>query len=143
MNVLFERGAFWEDPSVYLVDALPPHATLWPFSDAEHAQKPDATFGVDSDRYHSLNGIWKFLYFSNAHDVPNDFIYRSRTLLPGMTNRYPAVGRWIGKRIMIFPTTWEIPICISWIRPMWGIPLWVFIAEILQCRRSIKTAGMF
>lgn len=73
MEVLFQRGAFWEDPSVCLVGALAPHATLWPFSDAESAKKPDAIFGVDSDRYHSLNGTWKFLYFSNAYDVPDDF----------------------------------------------------------------------
>ena len=73
MEVLFKRGSFWEDSSVYLEGALQPHATLWPFSSKERAQKTDAVFGTDSDRYHCLNGIWKFQYFSNAYDVPENF----------------------------------------------------------------------
>ena len=73
MELLFKRGSFWEDPSVILTGALQPHATLWPFSHETDARKPDAVFGTDSDRYHNLNGLWKFGHFSRACDVPEAF----------------------------------------------------------------------
>ena len=76
MQVLFQRGSFWEDPSQTLEGAQKPHAVLWPFSDAAEAEKADAVFGYASDRYHSLNGIWKFRWYPCAQDVPEEF-YRS------------------------------------------------------------------
>ena len=73
MQVLFQRGSFWEDPSQTLEGAQKPHAVLWPFSDAAEAEKADAVFGYASDRYHSLNGIWKFSYASNYNMAPQNF----------------------------------------------------------------------
>lgn len=56
----------WQDLSVYKVNTLPPHSTLYPYSSMAQAKTDEQTA---SPYYQSLNGTWRFKYYENPLDV--------------------------------------------------------------------------
>ncbi|MBN1562178.1 DUF4981 domain-containing protein [candidate division KSB1 bacterium] len=60
----------WENPEIIGINKEAPHATLIPFQDvdAAHSFSPQ-----QSDRWHSLNGDWKFKFLAKPADAPKDF----------------------------------------------------------------------
>ncbi|WP_183030156.1 glycoside hydrolase family 2 TIM barrel-domain containing protein [Altericroceibacterium spongiae] len=57
----------WENPSVFSVNTLPPRATGFPFETRAQALKGRQQ---DSERFLSLNGLWKFSFSPNADKRP-------------------------------------------------------------------------
>lgn len=60
----------WENPQVFSINMLPPHAIFYRFSTKEDALKNDWRA---SDRYQSLNGWWKFHWAVAPTKRPIDF----------------------------------------------------------------------
>lgn len=60
----------WENPEIFGINKLSPHAHFIPYQD----QKSALTFDKEnSDRYLSLNGIWDFKFYTNPDQAPADF----------------------------------------------------------------------
>ncbi len=64
------RGNEWEDPAVFKVGTVAPHATFIPYADEKSALLLD---GKASLRYQSLNGDWQFRWVEKPADVPAGF----------------------------------------------------------------------
>ena len=60
----------WENPEVFGVNKLQPHAYFIPFQNQESALSFDVT---TSDRYQLLNGYWDFTFLNNPDDTPEGF----------------------------------------------------------------------
>ncbi len=60
----------WEDPKVFAINMEPPHAIFNVFGNKEEAMKRD---WQQSDRYMSLNGLWKFKWSVAPPKRPIDF----------------------------------------------------------------------
>ncbi|EAR02423.1 glycoside hydrolase family 2 TIM barrel-domain containing protein [Maribacter sp. HTCC2170] len=60
----------WENPEIFGINKLEPHAFFIPFQSQESALSFDAT---RSDRYQLLNGYWDFSFIDNPDDTPNEF----------------------------------------------------------------------
>ena len=65
-----EADTHWENPEVFGINKLPPHAHFIPFQDRESALSFDAG---NSERYRSLNGHWDFQLFDNPDKTPAAF----------------------------------------------------------------------
>jgi beta-galactosidase len=63
----------WEDPSVFQVNRLPMRASYFPFESIEKALRGDKSA---SERYVSLNGLWKFSWVDRPDKRAKDF-YRT------------------------------------------------------------------
>lgn len=61
---------FWENPQVYSIGKIQPHATLYPYTTEEQAIEGDRT---KSYWLQFLNGNWKFNYAENPETRPADF----------------------------------------------------------------------
>ena len=59
----------WQDPNVNQVNRLERHAHFFAFENAEKAQGSK----TQSDRYLSMEGMWKFNFVKNHQDAPKDF----------------------------------------------------------------------
>ncbi len=64
---------FWEAPSRPLEGAEPPRASLFPFESRCDALRFPFETGACSPRLHSLNGEWRFRFFSKYYDAPEAF----------------------------------------------------------------------
>ena len=63
--------AAWENPEIFGVNKLAPHAHFIPYQDQETA----LSFKQEnSDRYQSLNGAWDFRFYTNPDQTPTDFL---------------------------------------------------------------------
>ncbi len=60
----------WEDPNIFSINMLPPHAIFNVFNSREDAMAKD---WQHSDRYKSLNGIWKFNWSVAPTKRPKNF----------------------------------------------------------------------
>jgi len=60
----------WEDPNVFSINMMPPHAIFNVFDTREDAMAKD---WQHSDRYKSLNGIWKFNWSVAPSKRPKNF----------------------------------------------------------------------
>ncbi|MBT8299141.1 MAG: DUF4981 domain-containing protein, partial [Maribacter sp.] len=60
----------WENPEVFGINKLPPHAYFIPFQNKESALSFDNSV---SDRYQLLNGYWDFKFLNNPDDTPEGF----------------------------------------------------------------------
>ena len=59
----------WQDPNVNQVNRVDRHAHFFAFESAEKAKGDKA----QSDRYLSMEGMWKFCFVKNHQDAPKDF----------------------------------------------------------------------
>jgi beta-galactosidase len=65
-----QSNSDWENPEVFAVNKLAPHAHFIPFQNKEVA----LSFETEkSDRYLSLNGTWDFKMYNNPDNTPHDF----------------------------------------------------------------------
>ncbi len=71
-QLLFGQNATpeWENPEIFAINKLDPHAHFIPFQDEESARTFNA---MNSDRYQLLNGQWDFKFYTNPDDTPTDF----------------------------------------------------------------------
>ncbi|MEO1515500.1 MAG: glycoside hydrolase family 2 TIM barrel-domain containing protein [Bacteroidota bacterium] len=78
-SVLFAQNApnDWENPAVFQINKLAPHAYFIPFQNAEEALRAEPS---RSDRYRLLNGEWDFKLCQNPDDVPPDFFAPSHSM---------------------------------------------------------------
>jgi len=60
----------WENPAVFAINKLPPHAHFIPYQDQEAALTFDKQ---NSLRYQSLNGEWDFQFYTNPDHAPAGF----------------------------------------------------------------------
>jgi beta-galactosidase/beta-glucuronidase len=60
----------WENPEIFGINKLPPHAHFIPFQNQETAFSFSS---LDSDRYQLLNGQWDFKFLNNPDNTPEDF----------------------------------------------------------------------
>ena len=60
----------WENPEVFGVNKLNPHAYFIPFENQESALSFDVS---SSNRYQLLNGFWDFKLLDNPDDTPKEF----------------------------------------------------------------------
>jgi beta-galactosidase len=60
----------WQDHTVFRLNKLDPHATLFPFENQELAMLSERE---KSTRYRSLNGLWKFHFAIKPADRPANF----------------------------------------------------------------------
>lgn len=90
----------WENPSVIGINKLPPRATFFGFESVEKAQ---AMIPDSSERFQSLNGIWKFHYAPTPAARPVPFYEESYD-----------VSAWDDLNV---PSNWEVQ--------GYGIPIYV------------------
>ncbi len=69
-NRYYELNRYIENPELYQENQLPSHVPLCPFNNESQARAGDFS---QSSFYSSLNGSWKFKWFSTPMDVPEDF----------------------------------------------------------------------
>jgi len=60
----------WEDPAVYQLNRLPMRASYFPYENIDKAVKGDK---AHSERFLSLNGMWKFSWVNHPDKRPKDF----------------------------------------------------------------------
>lgn len=65
-----EAKSDWENPEVYAINKLEPHAHFIPFQNIETALSFDKS---NSERYRLLNGQWTFKFLTNPDDTPEGF----------------------------------------------------------------------
>ncbi len=65
------KSSWWQDPTVFNIGQIPPHANFIPFPNSESYQ--NAQTRTDSPFLHSLNGKWKFNWVPCPADRPKDF----------------------------------------------------------------------
>ena len=63
----------WENPEIYAINKLEPHAYFIPFQDSESALSFNK---CTSERYRLLNGQWNFKLIDNPDDTPDGFYAR-------------------------------------------------------------------
>lgn len=86
-----ENAPEWENPEIFGINKLAPHAHFIPFQDQQTALTFDE---AQSDRYQSLNGEWDFKFYTNPDDTPAGFFQPD----------YPLEG-W--KKIPV-PSNWQL-----------------------------------
>jgi len=64
------KSNWWEDPTVFNVGQIEPHAHFIPFQDIDHLI---ANQWGNSAHYQSLNELWKFHWSANPVERPDDF----------------------------------------------------------------------
>ena len=79
----------WENPAVLHMNTEPPHATLFPYTDAAGALGMDPSL---SPYVRSLNGDWKFHWVPKPADRPGDF-YRT-DFDDGSWDTIPVPSNW-------------------------------------------------
>ena len=90
----------WENPAVIGINKLPPRATFFGFESVEKAQ---AMIPDSSERFLSLNGMWKFHYAPTPEKRPVTFFEESYD-----------VSAWDDLRV---PSNWEVQ--------GYGVPIYV------------------
>ena len=90
--VLSQSSPPWEDPEIFRINRLEPHATFYRFASEEEALKGDSY--LRSPFYLDLNGSWSFQYVESSFDRPQYFY------LP----QYDVSG-W---ETLTVPSNWEI-----------------------------------
>lgn len=60
----------WEDPTIFAINMIEPHAIFYVFESKEDALKKEWKY---SNNYHSLNGIWKFNWSVAPSKRPKSF----------------------------------------------------------------------
>jgi len=76
-NQYYELKRFIENPGLYGENQEPPHVPLCSFEKVDQALEGEY---ILSPYYLSLNGTWKFSWFSTPQDVPIEFITKSYSL---------------------------------------------------------------
>ncbi len=69
-NKYYELSKYIENPQLYSEYQEPPHVPLCPFDDENHALSGDFSL---SPWFQSLNGHWRFKWYSTPFDVPDRF----------------------------------------------------------------------
>jgi beta-galactosidase len=69
-TVLSQMNPHWENPEVFQLNQVAPHATLMPYDDHGEALKGDRKSSVN---HFSLNGMWDFQWSENPDDSPDGF----------------------------------------------------------------------
>ncbi len=80
-----------QDPSILSINALQPHATLFPFSDIENAI---AQQKERDKNYVTLNGLWQFYWSENPELRPKEFFKDEYN-----TNSWPTIE---------IPSNWQL-----------------------------------
>ncbi|MEA1951649.1 MAG: glycoside hydrolase family 2 TIM barrel-domain containing protein, partial [Planctomycetota bacterium] len=101
-HVVAEERPDWENPKIFAVNKLPPHATMMLYADAPAALQGDRSA---SPFFLSLNGPWQFHWVPKPADRPKDF-YK-----PGFD-----AGDWAA-----------LPVPSNWQMHGYGIPIYVNI----------------
>jgi len=70
MNVLADVKPVWQDPAVNQQNREPRRAAFFAFEDAQKAKTGDKT---RSERYLSMEGMWRFNFVKNHNQAPKDF----------------------------------------------------------------------
>jgi len=99
-NSIKNKSTWWEDPTVFNVGQLEPHAHFIPFQDVDSLI---ANKWANSSYYQSLNGLWKFHCSANPAKRPNNFFQHDFD-----TNGWD-----------------EIPVPSNWELQGYGIPIYV------------------
>lgn len=90
----------WEDPSVFQINRLPMRASYFPYENLDKALKGDVN---KSERFQSLNGLWKFNWVDHPDKKPKEFY-----------------------RIDFNDSKWvDFPIPANWEFKGYGIPIYV------------------
>ncbi len=79
----------WENPKVFQINKMEPHAFFYGFSNEKEALKND---WKNSDYYELLNGTWKFNWVKKPSDRPVDFYKESYDVSGWKDIRVP--GNW-------------------------------------------------
>ncbi len=66
----------WENPEVFAINKLAPHAHFIPFQNQETALTGNSE---NSDRFQSLNGNWDFKMYDNPDNTPTNFFQPNYT----------------------------------------------------------------
>jgi len=103
------RGNEWEDPAVFKVGTVAPHATFIPYADEKSALLLD---GKASPRYKSLNGNWKFRWVEKPADVPTGFFRPEFDVSAWKTIPVPANWEFLGYGIPIYVNS-----SYEWVKP--------------------------
>ncbi|MDD8027108.1 MAG: glycoside hydrolase family 2 TIM barrel-domain containing protein [Acidobacteriota bacterium] len=103
------RGNEWEDPAVFKVGTVPPHAAFVPYADENSALLLD---GKASPRYKSLNGDWKFRWVEKPADVPAGFFRPEFDAASWKTIPVPANWEFLGYGIPIYVNS-----SYEWVKP--------------------------
>ena len=69
-NQYYDLSKYIENPSLYQESQESPHVPLCSFEKRDQALTGDFS---QSPYYLSLNGIWKFSWYSTPQDVPDSF----------------------------------------------------------------------
>lgn len=94
------KSTWWEDPTVFKVGQMEPHAHFIPYQDVESLR---TNKWENSSYYQSLNGRWKFHWSANPAKRPNIFFQ----------NDFDTSG-------------WdEIPVPSNWELQGYGVPIYV------------------
>ncbi|HPE87620.1 MAG: glycoside hydrolase family 2 TIM barrel-domain containing protein [Bacteroidales bacterium] len=64
------HGQVWQDPSVFAINKLEPHATGIPYPDVAQAL---SNHPKSNPNYISLNGKWKFYWVPSVYAIPENF----------------------------------------------------------------------
>src|SRR5439155_8447363 len=62
--------SLFENPAIQEINRMPMRASYFPYETVALAQKNDT---IHSQRYLSLNGMWRFLWVSNYTKLPKNF----------------------------------------------------------------------
>ncbi|MCX6560812.1 MAG: DUF4981 domain-containing protein [Candidatus Aminicenantes bacterium] len=103
------RGNEWEDPAVFKVNTVAPHATFIPYADEKSALLMD---GKASPFYKSLNGDWKFRWLEKPADVPTEFFRPEFDDAAWKTIPVPANWEFLGYGIPIYVNS-----SYEWVKP--------------------------
>ncbi len=103
------RGNEWEDPAVFKVGTVAPHATFIPYADEKSALLLD---GKVSPRYKSLNGDWKFRWVEKPADVPAGFFRPEFDAASWKTIPVPSNWEFLGYGIPIYVNS-----SYEWVKP--------------------------
>ena len=66
----FAQQNEWLDPNVNQINRAPMHTSYFAYEGYEEALKGDK---VNSENYHTLNGLWNFNWVEHADQRPTDF----------------------------------------------------------------------
>ncbi|HEY6976362.1 MAG TPA: sugar-binding domain-containing protein, partial [Chitinophagaceae bacterium] len=81
--------SLFENPAIQEINRMPMRASYFPFETVTLAQTHDT---MRSQRYLSLNGMWRFLWVSNYKQLPKNF-YTEKFSDKGWTN-FPVPANW-------------------------------------------------
>lgn len=77
----------WENPEIFEVNKLPPHAHFIPCESIESSQLFDRKA---SERYLSLDGVWDFKFYTNPDQTPADFFQEEQGIADWERIRVPS-----------------------------------------------------